>query len=97
MKETTTEGKKELLGFEVGVEESTESARSLLKSPLTTAHLASGGRSRDLSWHALHDVSQVHKTINISDKIALRSAAENEARPARDRPGAILGHQPHHL
>lgn len=90
----TPEGKKELLGFQVGVRESTQSWRELLVDlkarGLTIApELATGDGSLGF-WKALEEVSPttrhqrctVHKTANVLDKLpkSVQPAAKTDLR-----------------
>jgi len=77
----TPEGKKELLGFQVGVRESAQSWRELLvdlkaRGLVVAAELATGDGALGF-WKALDEVSPttrhqrctVHKTVNVLDKM----------------------------
>ena len=79
----TPEGKKELIGFQVGVRESAQSWRELLidvkrrglkslrKSLLATVRSASGRRSNEGFPGTRHQRCWVHKTANVLNKVAL--------------------------
>jgi len=90
----TPEGKKELLGFQVGVRESTQSWRELLidlkaRGLVITPELATGDGALGF-WKALDAVSPttrhqrctVHKTANVLDKMpkSVQPAAKSDLR-----------------
>ena len=90
----TPEGKKELLGFQVGMRESTQSWRELLvdlkaRGLAVTPELATGDGALGF-WKALEEVSPttrhqrctVHKTANVLDKLpkSVQPAAKADLR-----------------
>ena len=90
----TPEGKKELLGFQVGMRESTQSWRELLvdlkaRGLVVTPELATGDGALGF-WKALEEVSPttrhqrctVHKTANVLDKLpkSVQPAAKADLR-----------------
>ena len=90
----TPEGKKELLGFQVGVRESTQSWRELLvdlkaRGLAIAPELATGDGALGF-WKALDEVSPttrhqrctVHKTVNVLDKLpqSVQPAAKRDLR-----------------
>jgi putative transposase len=95
----TPEGKKELLGFQVGMRESTQSWRELLidlkaRGLAIAIELATGDGALGF-WKALEEVSPetrhqrctVHKTANGAGQAAQVHPASGEDRPARDLDG----------
>ena len=96
----TPEGKKELLGFQVGVRESAQSWRELLvdlkaRGLAIAPELATGDGALGF-WKALEEVlpttrhqrCTVHKTANVLDKLPKSVQPAAKARPARDLDGA---------
>ncbi len=96
----TPEGKKELLGFQVGVRESTQSWRELLvdlkaRGLVVAPELATGDGALGF-WKALDEVSPttrhqrctVHKTINVLDKLpkSVQPAAKSDLREVWNAP-----------
>lgn len=90
----TPEGKKELLGFQVGVRESAQSWRELLvdlkaRGLVVAPELATGDGALGF-WKALDEVSPttrhqrctLHKTVNILDKLpkSIQPAAKSDLR-----------------
>jgi transposase-like protein len=90
----TPEGKKELVGFQVGVRESAQSWRELLvdlkaRGLAITPELATGDGALGF-WRALEEVSPttrhqrctVHKTVNVLDKLpkSVQPAAKQDLR-----------------
>src|SRR6476620_5604207 len=99
----TPEGKKELIGFQVGVRESTQSWRELLidvkQRWLQIAPEIAVGDGALGFWKALDEVFPgtrhqrcwVHKTVNVLDKVALSVQANMKNEPARGLLGAEPG------
>ena len=100
----TPEGKKELLGFQVGVRESAQSWRELLvdltaRGLVIAPELATGDGALGF-WKALDAVSPttrhqrctVHKTVNVLGKLPKSRPAFGQGRPARGLGGAGPGH-----
>jgi putative transposase len=99
----TPEGKKELIGFQVGVRESTQSWRELVidvkQHGLQIAPEIAVGDGALGFWKALDEVCPgtrhqrcwVHKTVNILDKVPLSGAGQHEEGPARSLLGAEPG------
>ena len=96
----TPEGKKELLGFQVGVRESAQSWRELLvdlkaRGLVVAPELATGDGALGF-WKALDEVSPttrhqrctVHKTANILDKLpkSVQPAAKSDLREVWNAP-----------
>jgi len=96
----TPEGKKELLGFQVGVRESAQSWRELLvdlkaRGPVVAPELATGDGALGF-WKALDEVSPttrhqrctLHKTINVLDKLpkSVQPAAKSDLRKVWNAP-----------
>ncbi len=96
----TPEGKKELLGFQVGVRESAQSWRKLLvdlkaRGLVVAPELATGDGALGF-WKALDEVSPttrhqrctVHKTVNILDKLpkSVQPAAKSDLREVWNAP-----------
>jgi transposase-like protein len=96
----TPEGKKELLGFQVGVRESAQSWRELLvdlkaRGLAIAPELATGDGALGF-WKALDEVSPttrhqrctVHKTVNILDKLpkSVQPAAKSDLREIWNAP-----------
>jgi putative transposase len=96
----TPEGKKELIGFQVGVRESTQSWRELLvdlkaRGLVIAPELATGDGALGF-WKALDAVSPttqhqrctVHKTVNILDKMpkSVQPAAKSDLREVWNAP-----------
>ena len=96
----TPEGKKELLGFQVGVRESAQSWRELLvdlkaRGLVVAPELATGDGALGF-WKALDEVSPttrhqrctVHKTVNILDKLpkSVQPAAKADLREVWNAP-----------
>ena len=96
----TPEGKKELLGFQVGVRESTQSWRELLvdlkaRGLVVAPELATGDGALGF-WKALDAVSPttrhqrctVHKTVNVLDKLpkSVQPAAKSDLREVWNAP-----------
>ncbi len=92
----TPEGRKELVGFQVGIRESTQSWRELLvdvkRRGLAVAPEIAVGDGALGFWKALDEVYPgtrhqrcwVHKTANVLNKVAEVRAAGDEDGPARD-------------
>ena len=96
----TPEGKKELLGFQVGVRESAQSWRELLvelkaRGLAIAPELATGDGALGF-WKALEEVfpttrhqrCTVHKTANVLDKLPTSVQPAAKARLAPDLDGA---------
>lgn len=96
----TPEGKKELLGFQVGVRESAQSWRELLvdlkaRGLVVAPELATGDGALGF-WKALDEVSPttrhqrctVHKTVNVMDKLpkSVQPAAKSDLREVWNAP-----------
>ena len=96
----TPEGRKELVGFQVGVRESAQSWRELLvdlqaRGLTVTPELATGDGALGF-WKALEEVSPttrhqrctVHKTVNVLDKLpkSVQPAAKADLREAWTAP-----------
>jgi len=96
----TPEGKKELLGFQVGVRESAQSWRELLvglkaRGLVIAPELATGDGALGF-WKALEEVSPttrhqrctVHKTVNVMDKLpkSVQPAAKQDLREVWQAP-----------
>ena len=96
----TPEGKKELLGFQVGVRESAQSWRELLvdlkaRGLVIAPELATGDGALGF-WKALEEVSPttrhqrctVHKTVNVMDKLpqSVQPAAKRDLRQIWQAP-----------
>jgi len=96
----TPEGKKELLGFQVGVRESAQSWRELLvdlkaRGLVVAPELATGDGALGF-WKALDEVSPttrhqrctVHKTVNVLDKLpkSVQPAAKADLREVWNAP-----------
>jgi len=96
----TPEGKKELLGFQVGVRESAQSWRELLvdlkaRGLVVAPELATGDGALGF-WKALDEVSPttrhqrctVHKTVNVLDKLpkSVQPAAKSDLREVWNAP-----------
>ncbi len=96
----TPEGRKELLGFQVGVRESAQSWRELLvdlkaRGLVVAPELATGDGALGF-WKALDEVSPttrhqrctVHKTVNIKDKLpkSVQPAAKSDLREVWSAP-----------
>ena len=99
----TPEGKKELLGFQVGVRESAQSWRELLvdlrvHGLAVAPELATGDGSLGF-WKALEEVSPttrhqrctVHKTVNVLDKLpqSVQPAAKHDLREVWQAPDRV--------
>jgi len=98
----TPEGKKELLGFQVGVRESAQSWRELLvdlkaRGLVVATELATGDGALGF-WKALDEVSPttrhqrctLHKTVNVLDKLpkSVQPAAIALGDPSAKQPAA---------
>ena len=96
----TPEGKKELVGFQVGVRESAQSWRELLvdlkaRGLAIAPELATGDGALGF-WKALEEVlpttrhqrCAVHKTANVLDKLPKSVQPARQGRSARDLDGA---------
>lgn len=96
----TPEGRKELLGFQVGVRESAQSWRELLvdlkaRGLVVAPELATGDGALGF-WKALDEVSPttrhqrctVHKTVNVLDKLpkSVQPAAKSDLREVWNAP-----------
>jgi len=96
----TPEGKKELLGFQVGVRESAQSWRELLvdlkaRGLIVAPELATGDGALGF-WKALDEVSPttrhqrctLHKTVNVLDKLpkSVQPAAKSDLREVWSAP-----------
>ncbi len=96
----TPEGKKELLGFQVGVRESAQSWRELLvdlkaRGLVVAPELATGDGTLGF-WKALDEVSPttrhqrctLHKTVNVMDKLpkSVQPAAKSDLREVWNAP-----------
>ncbi len=96
----TPEGKKELLGFQVGVRESAQSWRELLvdlkaRGLVVAPELATGDGALGF-WKALDEVSPttrhqrctLHKTVNVMDKLpkSVQPAAKSDLREVWNAP-----------
>jgi len=96
----TPEGKKELLGFQVGVRESAQSWRELLvdlkaRGLVVAPELATGDGALGF-WKALDEVSPttrhqrctLHKTVNVLDKLpkSVQPAAKSDLRKVWNAP-----------
>jgi len=96
----TPEGKKELLGFQVGVRESTQSWRELLvdlkaRGLVVAPELATGDGALGF-WKALDEVSPttrhqrctLHKSVNVLDKLpkSVQPAAKSDLREVWNAP-----------
>jgi transposase-like protein len=96
----TPEGKKELLGFQVGVRESAQSWRELLvdlktRGLVVAPELATGDGALGF-WKALAEVSPttrhqrctLHKTVNVLDKLpkSVQPAAKSDLREVWNAP-----------
>ena len=96
----TPEGKKELLGFQVGVRESAQSWRELLvdlkaRGLVVAPELATGDGALGF-WKALDEVSPttrhqrctLHKTVNVLDKLpkSVQPAAKSDLREVWNAP-----------
>ena len=96
----TPEGRKELLGFQVGVRESAQSSRELLvdlkaRGLVVAPELATGDGALGF-WKALDEVSPttrhqrctVHKTVNVLDKLpkSVQPAAKSDLREVWNAP-----------
>ena len=99
----TPEGRKKLLGFQVGVRESAQSWRELLvglkaRGPVVAPELATGDGALGF-WKALDEVSPttqhqrctLHKTVNVLDKLprSVEPAAKSDLREVRNAPDRV--------